>query len=302
MLFKSMRWIAPVGAFLLALSAMALVPATAQDATPEPAAAPTDPVLASVGGEEIHQSDLIYAAEDLGENLGQIPPEQQGQVLLDMLINMKVMAQAARAAGMDETETFKSRQLYLEERALRRAYFEQAIAEAVTDAEIQAAYDEWTTSFVPEEEVRARHILVATEEDARTVLTEIQAGRAFEDLAQEKSADGSAARGGDLGYFGRGQMVQPFEDAAFSLEVGAVSQPVESQFGWHLIKVEDKRMSSPPQLAELASQIRQQLVVEKFDAVMADLRANVAIAVAGPDGVLVEQTPTTEEAAPEESE
>jgi peptidyl-prolyl cis-trans isomerase C len=238
-----------------------------------------DATLAVVGGETITEQDLQFAAEDLGSEIDNIPgPERRG-FLLGVLIDMKVMAQAARAANMDETAIYLRRRTYLEERALRRAYFEQVIAGSITEAEMQTVYDTMVADFEPEELIRASHILVATEEDALAVLEEIKAGRPFEELAREKSSDSSGQNGGDLGFFGRGQMVPPFEAAAFALEAGEVSQPVQSQFGWHLIRLDERTISSPPPLAQLVPQIRQQLVFEKFDSIVAELRDGAEIEV-----------------------
>ncbi|NOZ32249.1 MAG: peptidylprolyl isomerase [Alphaproteobacteria bacterium] len=242
-----------------------------------------DAPLAVVGGETITEQDLQFAAEDLGTEVDNIPAAERRGFLLGVLIDMKVMAQAARAANMDETEVYLRRRTYLEERALRRAYFEQVIAGSISQEEMEAVYDTMVAGFEPQELIRASHILVATEQDAIAVLEEIRAGRPFEELAREKSADSSGQNGGDLGFFGRGQMVPPFEAAAFALEAGEVSEPVESQFGWHLIRLEERSVSTPPAIAQLIPQIRQQLVFEKFDSIVATLREGAKIEILDPN-------------------
>lgn len=283
------------GALLVscALSSAAL-PAIAQDSPAPPAAeAPgaavtPDTVVATVGGETITEADIAFAAEDLQQELAQMPPEERRPFLVTVLIDMKVMAKAAREQEMDQTETFKRRLQYLEERALRRAYFSETIAAGVTPEAVQKAYDEFVAAFQPQEEVHARHILVATKEDADAIKAELAAGKPFEQLATEKSTDPSGAQnGGDLGFFSRGMMVKPFEDAAFALtEPGQISEPVESQFGWHIIKLEEKRQSKPPTLEEVGQQLQQQVMFKAFEDAVATLKEGLAIEI--PDPALAE--------------
>lgn len=249
------------------------------------APAPVDPntVLVTVGDDTITEGDLAYAAEDLSQELANVPPQQQRTFLTSVLIDMRVMAKAARAADLQNSEVFKRRLKYLEDRSLRRAYFSEKIANQVTPEAIQTAYDKIVADFKPQEEVRARHILVASEEDAKSIRAEIEAGKPFETAASEKSTDGSAQNGGDLGYFARGQMVGPFEDAAFALKVGEVSQPVQSQFGWHLIKLEDRRQSAAPTLQQIEPQLRQQVLIEAFNAEVQTLKAKTEVSVKDPE-------------------
>lgn len=250
-------------------------------------AAPADPnaVVATVGGDAITEADIAYAAEDLGQDLANVPPEQRKAFLLTVLIDMKVMAAAARQANMQTTPEFQRRLKYLEDRALRRAYFSEKVASAVTDEAVRAAYDTYVASFKPEAEIRARHILVATEADAIAIKAELDAGASFEELAETKSMDPSGTQnGGDLGFFSRGMMVQPFEDVAFALEPGQLSAPVQTQFGWHVIRLEEKRQSAPPSLADLTPQIQQELLFKTFDETMGTLKATVAIEI--PDAAL----------------
>lgn len=261
----------------------------AQDAAATPPAAEAtapspDAVVATVGDETITEADLAFAAEDLAQELNNIPPAERRAFLATVLIDMKVMAKAAREQQMDQSEIFKRRITYLEDRALRRAYFAEKISTSVTPEAIQAAYDGMVKGFKPEDQVRARHILVNTEDEAKAIKAELDAGSVFEDLAKAKSIDPGAANGGDLGFFQRGQMVPPFEQAAFSLEVGKISDPVQSQFGWHLIKVEEKRQSAPPTIEQATPQLQQQLLFKNFDDVLAQLKSAVTITV--PDAAL----------------
>lgn len=272
----------PLTAAMLVLSPFA---ATAQEAATEAAPVTPDTVVATVAGESITEADLAFAAEDLQQELAQMPPADRKAFLLTVLIDMKVMAKAARDAQMDQTDIFKRRLAYLEERALRRAFFAEQIASKVTDEAIQTAYNELVAGFEPQEEVHARHILVASQEDAEAIKAELANGKPFEVLAMEKSTDPSAAQnGGDLGFFQRGQMVKPFEDAAFSLNVGEVSDPIESQFGWHVIRLEEKRQSTPPTLDQLRPQLQQQVMFQAFEDSVGVLKDGLQIDI--PDAAL----------------
>ena len=156
----------------------------------------------------------------------------------------------------------------------------------MTDEAIQAAYDEMVAGFEAQPEVRARHILVPTLEEAQSIRAEIEGGKSFEDAAAEYGTDGTRATGGDLGYFSSGMMVAPFEEAAFALETGELSQPVESQFGWHLIKLEDRRVTSAPTLDQVRQQVAQQVLYDNFSRIVGDLKAAAEIDI--PDADLAE--------------
>lgn len=281
------------GALLLSTAlALATPSVLAQETPAAPAAeapvATPETVVATVGGEAITEADLAFATEDLQQQLGQVPPEERRPYLLTLLIDMKVMAKAAREQQLDQTDLFKRRLQYLEERELRRAYFSDVVAAGVTPELVKTAYDAFVAGFQPQEEVRARHILVATKEDAEAIEAELAAGKPFEQLATEKSTDPSAAQnGGDLGFFSRGMMVKPFEDAAFALtEPGQVSEPIESQFGWHIIKLEERRQSTPPSFEEVEPQLQQQVLFEIFEKSVGALKDGVAIDI--PDAALAE--------------
>lgn len=276
------------GALLLG-TALGLSPvaALAQDAAAPAAAAPAAPetVVATIGDQTITEADLAFAAEDLQQELQQVPPEERRAFLVTVLIDMKVMAKAAKAAGMADTDLFKRRLQYLEERSLRRDYFTQKVAASVTEETVKAAYDQFVKDFKPVEEVHARHILVATEEEAKAIKAELDGGKPFEVLAMEKTTDPSGKQnGGDLGFFSKGMMVPEFETVAFTLEPGKISDPVQSQFGWHIIKVEEKRMSSPPPIEQVQQQLGQQVMFKAFDESVAALKKDVKLDI--PDAAL----------------
>ena len=281
---------ASLAALLVAAPALATfaqdaaAPAAEAPAAEAPAAPDPATVVATIGEDTITEGDLAFAAEDMAQDLAQMPPEERRAFLVRILIDMKVMSNAARAAGMDQTPLFAQRQKYLEERALRRAYFAEAIAGSITEEAVRAEYDAFASEFVPEDEIRASHILVETEEEANDLKAQIDGGADFVALAKEHSIDPGAANGGDLGFFGRGMMVPPFEEAAFALaEPGAVSAPVQSQFGWHIIRLEEKRQSAPPAFEQVASQIQNQLLMDTFTAKVEELMSGVSVEIADPE-------------------
>ncbi|HWU18717.1 MAG TPA: peptidylprolyl isomerase [Devosia sp.] len=315
MSFSTLRLATTASVLALIMAANAVAPTFAQDAAPAPAPAaeapaaeapaPVSPdtVIATVGGETITEADLGFAAEDLTQELSQMPADQRRPFLLRVLIDMKVMAKAGRDAGMGDTPLFKQRLAYLEERALRRAYFADAIANAVTEDAVRAEYDKLVADFKPQEEIRASHILVATEEEAKAIKAELDGGADFATIAKEKSIDPGAANGGDLGFFGKGMMVAPFEQAAYALtEIGQVSEPVQSQFGWHIIKLEEKRESTPPTFEQVAGQLQQQLLMTTFDGTVAKLMEGVAIDIPDPALAAAVQAQTEPAAAAGEGE
>ena len=305
MTFSPSRLARTASVLALMLAAGALAPVFAQDAAPAaPAAeaAPVSPdtVVATVGGEPITEADLSFAAEDLTQELSQMPPEQRKPFLVRVLIDMKVMAKAGKDAGMADTPLFQQRLNYLEERALRRAFFAETIANAVTEEAVRADYDKFVAEFVPADEIRASHILVADEAEANAIKAELDGGADFATIAKEKSIDPGAANGGDLGFFGKGMMVAPFETAAFALtDIGQISAPVQSQFGWHIIRLEEKRQSAPPAFEQVAGQLQQQLLMSTFDDTVARLMDGVEIDI--PDAALkaAVDAQTATEAAPE---
>lgn len=257
-----------------------------------PAAAPApvspDTVLATVGDTKITEADLNYVAEDLQQQLQSVPQDQQRAFLLSVLIDMRLMAKAAKDAGLDQSADYKARLGYLEDRTLRREFFAKNIAPSVTPDAVKAAYDKYVAAFKPAEEVHARHILVATEDEAKAVKADLDAGKPFEVEAMAKTTDPSGKQnGGDLGFFQKGQMVPEFEAVAFTLEPGKISDPVKSQFGWHIIKVEEKRMTSPETLEQMSQQLSQQVMFESYDTEMKKFKEATKVDI--PDAALAEQ-------------
>jgi peptidyl-prolyl cis-trans isomerase C len=240
-----------------------------------PAAAADSDVLARVDGTEITQGEVDMATQMFAEQLAQVPEEQRRTMVLDALIDMHVVAGAARKAGLEEGEAHKARMEFLTNQALRTAYLEEMVEKAITDDELKARYDKDIASFTPPEEVHAAHILVKTEEEAKQVIDDLAKGGDFAAIAKEKSLDpGSKENGGDLGFFAKGQMVPEFEAEAFALPVGETSKaPVKSQFGFHVVKVLEKRTQPVPTFEQVREQLLPALQREKFQQVMGDLKA-----------------------------
>ena len=242
-----------------------------------------DAVVATVNGEPVTETDLAVAMADLDQQFAQLPEEQRRAAALSAIIEIRLLAAEAEKAGLADGDEFARRMALLRQRALHSAYIDKEIAEQVTDEAVRARYDKQVAETPPTNEVRARHIIVETEEEAKAIIAELDAGGDFEAIAKEKSKDGAAAQGGDLGYFGPGRMVPEFEQAAFALDVGAYSkEPVKTQFGWHVIKVEDKRIQQPPAFDQVAEQFRSILLRENYFAKVTELREAATVEIADP--------------------
>jgi peptidyl-prolyl cis-trans isomerase C len=224
-----------------------------------------DAVVAKVGDLEIHQSELDLAVSNLDPQLAQLPDDQKKVAALSAAIDVKLLAKNALAEKLNETPDFKTRMGYLQDRELHNAYFKKHVVDVVTPEEVKARYDKEVAALPKQEEIHARHILVKTEDEAKEVIKELDAGKDFAELAKEKSTDPNKSDGGDLGYFARGRMVKEFEDAAFTMPVGTYSKtPVKTDFGYHVIKVEDKRDAPPPPLDQVQDQVRQLVMRDKY--------------------------------------
>jgi len=245
--------------------------------------APDKTVVATVNGSPITEHDLEMAQGDLGPQFAQLPDEQKRAAALSAAIEIRLLASKADEEGLDDNDAFRDRMEFLRQRALHSAFVESKIAGQVTDEAVRARYDKEVAATPPANEIRARHILVATKEEAEAIIAQLEAGGDFEAIAKEKSTDGAAAQGGDLGYFGPGQMVPPFEEAAFALDVGQFSkEPVQTQFGFHVIKVEDKRTQQPPAFDQVKEQVRTLLFRETYFAAVQALREAATVEVQDP--------------------
>lgn len=241
-----------------------------------PAFAQDSKVLAKVGEKSITQADLDQALKDMGQQFANFPEAQRKARALDSLIDIHVLAAKAEKVGLlDDAET-KRRLDLLRNRALHNGYFESKVQPTVDEAAMKARYDKEIGSATPEQEVSARHILVKTEEEAKAIIAELDAGADFIELAKAKSTGPSGPKGGELGYFGKGRMVPEFEQAAFALEKGAYTkEPVKSQFGFHVIRVDDKRDKPLPSYEASKQQLRQVMLSEAYATAVKDARTEL---------------------------
>ena len=240
----------------LAVSLLLVTPVAAQDTT-------ADTVVATVNGTEITLGHMIALRETLPDQYKSLPNDTLFSGILDQLIQQTVLQQSLgdQISKRDRIQLENERRGYLSGVALNTV-----IGAAVTDEALQTAYDARFSDAAPNTEYNAAHILVETEELAKDLKTQLEAGADFAELAKANSTDtGSGSNGGDLGWFGRGAMVKPFEDAVVAAEVGKVAGPVKSDFGWHLVLVKETRIASAPPLAELrdelAAEIEQEAVM-----------------------------------------
>jgi peptidyl-prolyl cis-trans isomerase C len=221
----------------------------------EAPASTSDPVIARVNGVDITQGDLALAEEDVGSEMQAVSPEAKREQLISYLADIIMVTQAADKKNLADNPDFKRRLAFLRNKLLMGYELQQEAKTAVTDEALHQTYDEAVKSMAGQEEVRARHILVESEDEAKALLEQLKNGADFATLAKEKSKDPGAAEGGDLGYFTKDQMVPEFADVAFKMYPGQLSNPVKTQFGWHVIKVEDRRTKSPPEFDKVKDQI-----------------------------------------------
>lgn len=243
-----------------------------------------DRVVATLNGDEIRRSDALALLEVLPPEVGRIPEEQLIPLLVEELINTRLIVAVARREGLDQTPEFKRRVEMETLRILRQAFVDDLAAKVLTDEALQTFYEDTVVVQGGEVEIRARHILVNTEEEAADVVGELEEGADFEQLARERSTGPSAAAGGDLGYFDRSRMVPEFGDAAFALKTGEVSAPVQTQFGWHIIKVEDIRQAAPPPLDAVIEDLRRQLFSLRVGEIITEARANAEVVLFDAEG------------------
>lgn len=238
------------------------------------AAQAQDKVLAKVDGQAITEKDVAAASASLAQQLAQMPEEGRKRAVLDRLIDMRIIAAGAAKAGLDQSDAFKARMEQVRTQLLVNEFVKSKVETAITEDAIKARYDKDAKSFDPPEELHARHILVKEEAEAKQIIADLAKGGDFAKIAAEKSQDpGSGAQGGDLGFFGPGEMVPEFENAAKALKAGEVTkEPVKSQFGWHVIKLEEKRKQPIPPLDEVREQVKQALVGETFTKMLDDMK------------------------------
>jgi peptidyl-prolyl cis-trans isomerase C len=281
---------APQGAQTPGQKPPAKPPATAA----APAAQPLkDPVVATVNGQPIRLSELEVAQQALPQQYRNMPLQAVFPALLDRIVDSKLVVQEGKKSKVTEDPAFKKRMAFVEDQVLQDFWIQREVARKVTPEKLQQRYEERLKSMPSEEEVHARHILVSTEDEAKALIAELKKGAAFDKLAKEKSTDkASGAEGGDLGWFKKSDMVKEFADAAFALNKGDLTEtPVKTQFGYHVIKVEDRRKAPPPAFEELADQLREEMAREAVTAQLDQLRSGAKIEKFNIDGSKAEAAP-----------
>ncbi|MBR0655651.1 peptidylprolyl isomerase [Plastoroseomonas arctica] len=291
---------------LVAGPTLAQAPAATPPAATPPAATPpaattpaVDPVVARVDGEPVLLSEVTAMARALPEELRNAPPQMVYPLIIDQIVTTRAIVAAARRAGLDREPDVRARIRRAEEQELAQALIAREIASRVDEAAVRARYDREITGRPAEEEVRARHVLVATEAEARDALREIQGGADFAAVATRRSSGPGAQTGGDLGFFKRGDLVPEFAEAAFALQPGQVSPaPVRTNFGWHIIRVEERRRAAPPAFEEVRDTIRQQMFEGEVNAFVERLRSAATVERFNLDGGPVRPTDTAEPPPP----
>lgn len=230
-------------------------------------------VVATVNGTEITLGHMLVLRQRLPQQYQQLPPEVLFDGILDQLVQQTLLGEG--------TETLSAASQYIldnEDRALRASEELQGVVEAaMTDEALQEAYNRLYGDVDPETEYNASHILVETEEEAAALVTELEGGADFAELAKEKSTGPSGPRGGELGWFGKGAMVAPFEEAVVAMEVGGISAPVQTQFGWHVIKLNESRIKDAPTLDDVRGQLQEEIQTATIQARVEELTESAEI-------------------------
>ncbi len=273
---------------------LAAVPAGAADPTPPqpvPAAAPAsalppgNTVVARVNGVALHLADVEAAQQSLPPQAQKLPLARIYPILLDRLVDGALVTEAGRSEHLDRDPAVQDRLKLYDDHLIQQAYIEQLIKGAESEGQLKARYQKLLQDQPPREEVRARHILVKTEAEAKSIIAQLDKGADFATLAKKYSTDPGATSGGDLGYFTRDDMVPAFSAAAFALPVGKYTEtPVKTEFGWHVILVEDRRVKKPPSFEEARAEVTRLVAHDVIAAKLKELRGNAKIETFGLDG------------------
>ena len=271
--------------FALAAAVAALSAGLALPQLSTTAKAADDPVVAIVDGYEIFMSDIMNRRRQLGPQAQQYPVQLLFNLILQDMITVRLVADEARKQGYDKESQVRRTIAQIEDQILQQELMSRYVKDNLTDDAVKARYDQFLKENPPLDEVRARHILVETEEQARAVIVRVGKGEDFGRLARELSTGPSGKVGGDLGYFTREKMVPEFSAAAFELRPGDVTKsPVKTQFGWHVIKVEDRRTQEAPSYAQAEGQMREQVEEQLTRKYVSELREKAKVETFGPEG------------------
>ena len=241
--------------------------------------------VATVDGIAITYNDVSLVEDELMAVYGQLPEEQRFQTLVGYMVNRILASEAAKKAGLENDADVAKIKAFMERKALQDVYIAKMLMERVSEEDVTAYYDKEIKNGAVEEEVRARHILLDNREAADAVVADLENGADFAALAKERSKGPSGPSGGDLGYFSKQSMVPAFSDAAFKLAAGETSPPVQTQFGWHVIRVADRRNRPVPPLDQVRDQIYQLLISEAQRDIYDEMRAKASVDLVDMPGV-----------------
>ena len=288
----------PLRSLVLALALAAPLAAHAADA-PQLQLAPTDdPVVAKINGTEVHKSDLLAAQKQLPPQYQQVPLEAIYPQLLDQVVNNDLLIGAAKDAKLDDDPEVKDKLAKLQERVVEQVYIDRLLTKATSDDALKARYQKSIKDAPPQDEIHGRQILLKDEAEAKAVVAQLDKGADFAKLANEKNPS-KEANGGDLGYFTKAAMPPEFGDAAFALKKGQYTKtPVKTQFGWHVIKVEDRRPAAPPSFDDSKEQLASDAQHDTIDAKIAELRGKAKVEQFNLDGTPFTAQIKTPPAAP----
>ena len=237
-----------------------------------------DPVVAVVNGQKILRSDIEVAQQLLPRKYQSVPIEQMFPTLVDSIIDTKLAATDARTQKLHEVPFFRTRINRIEEQLLQRIVLQQEMSREIKGDVLDERYEKMVERLKRKEEIHARHILLKSEEEARTAIEELDKGADFAALAMKKSTGPSGPKGGDLGFFGKGQMVPEFEKAAFDIENGKYSsEPVKTDFGYHVIKVERRRKAKVPGYESVVEKLRDEISQERGTSYVERLRETAVV-------------------------
>ncbi len=266
--------------------------AAATDATPAPA---VDPVVAKVNGQDIHLSDVQEAMRTLPQQARAMPQQMLIPMIVDQLVDRKALVIEAKADGLAKDPAVQRQIENAEDQALQRALLQRDVGPLITEEALKAAYEKDYANKPGEEEVHASHILVENEQEAKDIIAQLGKGADFATLAKAHSKDPGASQGGDLGWFKKDDMVPEFAAAAFALKPGEYTKtPVHTQFGWHVIKLAETRISKPPSFEQVHDELRQKLIQAAVQKVVAEARTKVKVERFNMDGSTPKPTDSAE--------
>ena len=236
------------------------------------------PIVANVNNEDISLETMIHAMNELPPEIQSQPFMSYYEDLLERVIDIKLFAQEGKKMKLDEEPSVRAAIDFVIEKVLMQAFLSKYVQENIKEENLKASYNNFIADETSREEIKASHILMDTESEAIDVINMLNDGDDFAELAKNKSTGPSGPSGGDLGWFKRGQMVPPFEKAAFSLNKNEISQrPVQTQFGWHVIKIFDKRIPEAPSYENMKSKLIQDLERKIVSKKIQDLRNDALI-------------------------